>query len=114
VYLYIIFITAALAAGIPLLDDFIALIGAVASSGLAVIFPPLFHTLTFWRDGLHPLAFVKNLAIIAVGFLGFIFGTYTSVLTIVTDFENRPLHNTTHANSSDLVGLHQYLSHPIH
>ena len=42
--------TASLAIGVPDLGDLLTLIGAVASSGLAMIFPPLIHMLTYWNE----------------------------------------------------------------
>lgn len=107
-------ISAAVAASIPLLDDFIALIGAVASAGLAVIFPPLIHIMTFWKNGLHPVAFFKDLFIIFVGVTGFILGTYTSVKTIVADFQNRHPH-TIIANhtSNGTFAFHSFQEHPL-
>ena len=40
----------ALAAAIPKIDLFISLIGAVASSTLALIAPSIMHTMVFWTD----------------------------------------------------------------
>ncbi|XP_066935163.1 proton-coupled amino acid transporter 1-like isoform X2 [Clytia hemisphaerica] len=108
----LVLFTAALAAGIPLLDDFIALIGALASAGLAIIFPPLIHTLTFWHHGLHPMAFVKNLILICIGVLGFALGTFESIMTIVTDFHKRtPKH--VHVNQTLINGTMGFTHHPL-
>merc|ERR1719167_262696 len=43
-----VFLTFGLAAAIPKIDLFISLIGAVASSTLALIAPSIMHTLVFW------------------------------------------------------------------
>ena len=40
----------ALAAAIPKIDLFISLIGALASSTLALIAPAVIHTMIFWND----------------------------------------------------------------
>ena len=77
-----------LAAGIPQLDNFISLLGAISSSALAIIFPPLLHILTFKGHGLGACSVLKDIFIISVGILGFLFGTYTSILAIIKGFEN--------------------------
>jgi len=43
-----VIITAGIAIGIPDLGDLISLVGAIASSALALMFPPLFEILVFW------------------------------------------------------------------
>lgn len=74
-----------LAALIPNLGAVISLVGAVSSSTLALIFPPLIEIITFWPDGLGRNYWVlwKDLAIMTFGICGFVFGTYTSVAQIV-------------------------------
>lgn len=57
----------------------ISLVGAVSSSTLALIFPPLIEIVTFWDNGLTKQMFCKDMAIMVFGVLGFIFGTYASV-----------------------------------
>lgn len=103
----LVLFTAALASSIPFLDDFIALIGAVASAGLAIIFPPLFHILTFRKNGLHPLALIKDLLIMFIGVVGFGVGSFTAIRTIIKDFRNGHVHivhhNTTQHN---ITGFH--------
>ncbi|XP_040170575.1 proton-coupled amino acid transporter-like protein CG1139 isoform X1 [Anopheles arabiensis] len=74
-----------LAAMIPNLGAVISLVGAVSSSTLALIFPPLIEIVTFWPDklGRHYWVLWKDIAIMVFGILGFIFGTYTSVAQIL-------------------------------
>lgn len=70
---------------IPNLGGIISLVGAVSSSTLALIFPPIVEIVTFWPDGLgrHNWIFWKDLLIILFGLLGFVFGTYTSLLHLL-------------------------------
>ena len=96
-----------------MLDDFIALIGAVASAGLAVIFPPLIHIMTFWKNGLHPFAFLKDCFIILVGITGFLLGTYTSVRKIIEDFHNRHPHSMTNSTSNGTFAFHSFHEHTL-
>ncbi|GAB1603777.1 proton-coupled amino acid transporter 1-like isoform X1 [Argonauta hians] len=73
---------------VPHLDLLISLIGAFASSGLALIFPPLIEVLTYSAEGetLSRLVIVKNVFIFLVGVIGFITGTYSSVMEIINKF----------------------------
>ena len=77
-----------LAISLPQLDNFISLLGAVSSSALAIIFPPILHMLTFKGHGLTCLGVCKDIFIISIGVLGFLFGTYTSLLAIIYGFEH--------------------------
>ena len=56
----------------------------MSSSALALIFPPLFHSLT--RPGASKLIHIKNIAIAIFGIVGGIFGTVMSIKTIVSDY----------------------------
>ncbi|KAK8379494.1 hypothetical protein O3P69_019424 [Scylla paramamosain] len=63
--------TFVLAAAIPNIGLFISLVGAVSSSTLALIFPPIVETVTFWPDtGRYHWRAVKCLLIAVFGFLG--------------------------------------------
>ena len=77
---------AGLAIGIPKLDLFISLIGAFASSALAIIFPPILEILVFYRtneDRWQKVLWVtKSVIIIVLGMLGFVTGTYVAVRNI--------------------------------
>lgn len=74
-----------LAAIIPNLRDIISLVGAVSSSTLALIFPPLIEIITFWPNNLgkHNWILWKDIGIMIFGILGFVFGTYTSIEQIL-------------------------------
>lgn len=105
---YFCFSIALLAITVPNLGDLITLIGALASSALALIFPPLIHLLTFWKereeeeDGeensdkkclsrtCKHLSVSKDIAIITFGVIGFAFGTFASLNSIINDFAHVP------------------------
>eukprot|EP00092_Neocalanus_flemingeri_P025306 GFUD01027438.1.p1 GENE.GFUD01027438.1~~GFUD01027438.1.p1 ORF type:complete len:485 (+),score=100.26 GFUD01027438.1:130-1584(+) len=81
----LVLLTFALAAAIPKLDLFISLVGAVASSTLALMAPAVIDTVTqgercCWQRAL------KNVIIFIIGFLGFIFGSYVSLRNIINYF----------------------------
>eukprot|EP00106_Octopus_bimaculoides_P018065 XP_014785507.1 PREDICTED: proton-coupled amino acid transporter 1-like [Octopus bimaculoides] len=73
---------------IPHLDLLIALIGAFASSGLALIFPPIIEMITYSAEGeqLTKLTIAKNIFILIIGLTGFVTGTYSSVKEIINVF----------------------------
>jgi len=82
---------AGFAFAIPKLDLFIALIGACASSALAIIFPPILQILVFYNvpepQWQKILWISKSLFICGVGILGFLTGTYTSLQNIIDYFK---------------------------
>jgi len=81
----LVLLTFSLAAAIPKLDLFISLVGAVASSTLALMAPAVIDTVTQgercgWQRAL------KNVIIFIIGFLGFISGSYVSIRNIINYF----------------------------
>lgn len=68
---------------IPHLDLLISLVGAFASSFLALMFPPMIEMLTFQCG---PITKLKNILIITIGFVGFVTGTYSSMKEIINKF----------------------------
>lgn len=84
-YVDIFLISGILALFVPYLELLITLIGAFASSGLALIFPPLIEIVTYSAEGekLSWIVFMKDIFIILIGVLGFVTGTYTSISDII-------------------------------
>ncbi|KAL1386048.1 hypothetical protein pipiens_012900 [Culex pipiens pipiens] len=86
----LVLVTFTLAAIIPNLGAFISLVGAVSTSTLALVFPPLIEIVTFWpgrQYGRWNWIFWKDVAIACFGMSGFLIGTSTSVTQIVTNWE---------------------------
>jgi len=103
----LVLVTAIFAVSIPKIDNFISLIGSVASSGLALIFPPLFHILTFRNNGLTRLEFMKDIFIMFIGFIAFIIGGFYSIVDIVEGFST-PFSNTTIPTNGTTMGVILY------
>ncbi|CAF1146236.1 unnamed protein product [Rotaria sordida] len=80
----LIFITFIVAALIPNLGLVISLVGAVASTALSVIFPPICESITFWPDNLgrYKWQLILNFLIITFGLYVFIAGTTLSLSNI--------------------------------
>ena len=74
-----------LAAAIPKLDLFISLVGAMSSSTLALMAPPIIDTVTNWEK-LSAWRVSRNLFLFTLGFLGFLTGTFVSLKNIVHYF----------------------------
>lgn len=81
---FLVCLTFLLAVAVPNLSAVISLVGAVSSSMLALIFPPIIEMVTFWDKGLSPALIAKDCFILIFGICGFIFGTYVSMYNIVT------------------------------
>ncbi|CAB0035612.1 unnamed protein product [Trichogramma brassicae] len=81
------FITFILAEAIPHLGLFISLVGAVSSTALALIFPPIIEIVICWQNATLDKAVVaKDVCILLIGILGCATGTYESVTQIVNAF----------------------------
>ncbi|XP_065195003.1 proton-coupled amino acid transporter 2-like isoform X2 [Sycon ciliatum] len=74
---------AGLAAGVPNLGLFISLVGALGSSALAIIFPPIIHMAVFWNDHPGVLWKIRNILIAFIGILGMVTGTYATVVELI-------------------------------
>ncbi|CAM6031414.1 unnamed protein product, partial [Sphagnum compactum] len=80
----LVIFTFSLAAIIPNLSAVISLVGAVSSSTLALIFPPIIEIVTFYPDfGKHNWVLWKDLLVLIFGVFGFVFGTYVSLIQIL-------------------------------
>ncbi|CAF1028316.1 unnamed protein product [Adineta steineri] len=81
----LIVITFAVAALIPNLGLVISLVGAVASTALSVIFPPICETITFWPNGLGRFKWqlILNIFIVLFGLYVFVAGTSLSLSNII-------------------------------
>lgn len=78
-------ISVILAACIPNLGPIISLVGAISSSALALIAPPIIEIITFYPIGFGRFNWIlwKDIAILAFGLCGFVFGTYASIAQIL-------------------------------
>jgi len=73
---------------IPHLALFISLVGAIASTFLALIFPPICHMVVWKEEGFGAFNWKLHMDIITIvlGLLGFVTGTYFSLHDIIVAF----------------------------
>jgi len=84
--LCLVIFTFTLAAVIPSLGLFISLVGALSSSTLALLAPPIIDSVT-QGENQSWMGLFKNLGLFSVGFLGFVTGTFVSVKQIIDSFK---------------------------
>lgn len=85
----VVLVTFLLAVSIPRLELFISLFGALCLSVLGIAFPALIEICVLWPErDFGPLNYVlwKDIALIVIGVLALILGTYISVQDIVRSF----------------------------
>lgn len=84
------FILVILASCIPNLSPIISLVGAISSSALALIAPPIIEIVTFWPVGYgrYSWMLIKDIMILLFGLCGFAFGTYSSIAQILSSSIN--------------------------
>jgi hypothetical protein len=83
----LLILTFVLAILIPRIDLFISLIGAIASSTLALIIPPLLDLVMFWPESnFSKIKLFKNVAFIIFGIGIFGFGSFFSIKDIINYF----------------------------
>lgn len=79
-----------MAEAIPFLNLFISLVGAVSSSTLALLFPPILDLVTSYNCGdLKFITVVKNVIILLFGVVGCVTGTYESINSIISAFNKQ-------------------------
>ncbi|XP_075224513.1 proton-coupled amino acid transporter-like protein acs isoform X2 [Lycorma delicatula] len=81
---FLVLLTFLLAVAVPNLGSVISLVGAVSSSTLALIFPPIIDLVTFWDKGMSTSTIIKDALVMIFGLLGFVFGSYVSLLNILS------------------------------
>ncbi|KAH8373205.1 hypothetical protein KR009_002099, partial [Drosophila setifemur] len=88
---FMVFVTLAIAELVPALGLFISLIGALCSTALALVFPPVIELIASSAPNKGPGVWicVKNLVILVMALLGFFTGTYESLKQIILHFNEQ-------------------------
>jgi proton-coupled amino acid transporter len=67
---------------IPNIGLFIALTGALSSSVLSLVFPPIIDLVHFWKEQ-HFCRLLKNILLMTLGLTGFLVGSYVTLRRII-------------------------------
>lgn len=88
--LILVLMTFVVAQLVPNLSALLSLIGAVCSTVLALVFPPLIEIIVLETDNWKFRAYVyfKNAVILILSLLGFLTGTYESLNGIIKSFNS--------------------------
>lgn len=80
----IVLATCAIAEMVPHLALFISLVGAVACTSLALLFPPIIDLLVCYaQNKLSPIVYIRNFSIFIFAIIGFTTGTYSALRDII-------------------------------
>jgi len=84
----------AIAELVPALGLFISLIGALCSTTLALVFPPVMELIACSEPNKGPGIWIcgKNLIILVLALLGFFTGSYESLKQIINHFGEEEVH----------------------
>ena len=86
---FMVLITFTIAEVVPKLGLLFSLIGALFSTALALVFPPIIQiVLSYSVGGPSKYIIIKNCLILGLGLVGFATGTYESLSAIIKDFRN--------------------------
>eukprot|EP00794_Sanderia_malayensis_P019831 gene19831-21773_t len=72
---------------VPQLDNFMALIGSFSGAIIALVLPPILHTLCFWNEGLTKWQFYVNILVTLTGIFGTVCGTLSAIIAIIENYD---------------------------
>ena len=107
VRIYLFTFSAGVAMVVPHLDLLISLVGAFASSSLALIVPPIIELVTYSAPGEKTNIFMwtKNLVTATFGVVGFATGTYTTLSEIIKTFQSNNIGTTAAPLGTSTFGM---------
>ena len=85
-----------LAICIPQLDNFMALVGSLCGVSVALVLPPILHSLCHWDYGISKWQIVVNFSITIIGVFAAVTGTVATVHAIYLTYTNVPEGTTRH------------------
>lgn len=77
---------------VPQIGPFLGLIGALCFSLLGIVIPALIEIVTYWDTGLGRCYWIvwKNILVGTFGLLALGFGSYTSIVDIISEYLGEP------------------------